>query len=253
MSLVAMSWVRHRVYMQVPGSNRLSFPPCFSRTSVFIFTHLSFSPYLSSTFLFFSTVVLLPLYATTQTIPTLVWLCCRRELKTLWRWRTANATSGNRVVDIEIDRGVSIWSVAKYKKHFADTLDARRFGAMFLDGAISFIFDRRNVHRDTDICAWTRRCTLRRRWCPDTPTDTFGFDMLIVRHVEEVRYLHSLLRFVRNVDFTSEYHGLDVCGFVHPIDGFYFVKAADACWRELDIRGRQRNRGWLRDSSGDIA
>lgn len=65
----------------------------------------------------------------------------------------ANAASGSQVVGIEVDRGVSSWSVAEYKTRYVDSLDARPFGAMFLDGAHSFMFDRRNVRRDTAVGA----------------------------------------------------------------------------------------------------
>lgn len=74
-----------------------------------------------------------------------------------------------------------------------DSLDARRSGAMFLDSAKWFMFDHRNVRRDTDISAWTRRLPLLQRWCLDTMRDMFAFDMPIVRHAEEIGYLRRIL------------------------------------------------------------
>lgn len=69
----------------------------------------------------------------------------------------------------------------------------------------------------------------------------FSFEIPIVRHAEEVSYRHRLLRLVRNVHVTSEYRGLDLCCFEDPIDGFNFVKDADARWRELEFKERQRH------------
>lgn len=65
----------------------------------------------------------------------------------------AISISGTQVVDIEIDRRVASWSVAEYKTRYADTLNAWRFCAMFLDGVYWFMFDRRNVCQDTYIGA----------------------------------------------------------------------------------------------------
>lgn len=65
----------------------------------------------------------------------------------------AKVDSRTWVVDIEIDRGVTCQSVAEHGTRHADTLDDRRFGAMFLDGANSFTFDCRNIRRDTNIGA----------------------------------------------------------------------------------------------------
>lgn len=62
-----------------------------------------------------------------------------------------NATSAIRATDIEIDRGVSSPSVTEYKTHYADTLDARWFGAMFMDGFNVIMFDRQNVRQDKNI------------------------------------------------------------------------------------------------------
>lgn len=70
------------------------------------------------------------------------------------------AAGGTRLVNIEIGREVLSWSVAEYKTRYAHNLDARRFCAMFSDGANSFVFDRRKVRWDTDIGAWARRWTI---------------------------------------------------------------------------------------------
>lgn len=151
------------------------------------------------------------------------------------------ATGDARATGIEINRGVPGWSVIEYKTRYADTLDARRFGAMFLDESNAFMVDRRNVRRDTDIGAWERPSTLLRRWCPGTLKDVFGFDMPIIRHEQKVNYLRCLLRLVRNVSVTFEYRGLDLCCFDTPMDGFYLVKEADTWWRELKFEGWQRH------------
>lgn len=153
-----------------------------------------------------------------------------------------NAASGTRVAEIEIDCVVSSCSVPKYKKCYRDKLDARRFGATFSDEAITFMFDRRNVRRDTDVGAWNWQWTHLRRWCSGTLRDGFGFDMVIVCHAKEVSYLRRLLRLVRNVEVMSEYRRLDLCCIVDPMDECYLVMVSDARWRKLEFKGRQRHR-----------
>lgn len=111
---------------------------------------------------------------------------------------------------------------------YADTLNARQFGAMISDGANLFMLDRRNVRSYSDIEAWNRHLTLLRRCCLATLRDMFGFDIPLVRHAEEAGYLDRFLRLGRNVDVTSKYRGLDLCCFKDPIVGFYLVKDADA-------------------------
>lgn len=140
----------------------------------------------------------------------------------------ANSASDNRVTNIELDRGVSSWSVADYYTRYVDTLFARRFGAIFSYGANSFMFDRRVASRDTDISAWNRRWMFLTRWCLVRLKNVFGLDMPIVRHTKEVGYLHHSLRPVQNVDVTSEYRGFDFRCFVDPIDGSYIVEDAVA-------------------------
>lgn len=49
-----------------------------------------------------------------------------------------NTTCSAKVVDVEIDCGVASYSSARYMLHYADTLDARRFCAIFLDSLIWF-------------------------------------------------------------------------------------------------------------------
>lgn len=77
--------------------------------------------------------------------------------KEVSRAADVNNSSGTRVTDIDIDREVPSWLVAEYTTRYADTSDARRSCAMFSDGADLFLFDRRNVRRDTDIGARSRR------------------------------------------------------------------------------------------------
>lgn len=77
-----------------------------------------------------------------------------------------NATTDTRTTDIKIDHDVPSWSVAEYKTLYADTFDGRRLGAMFSDGANSFIFNRRDVCRNTNIGAWNLR-TGDRCFCGD--------------------------------------------------------------------------------------
>lgn len=60
-------------------------------------------------------------------------------------------TSCTRAVDSEVERGLPSSPDAEYKTRYVDTLDAQRFGAIFLDGTNSVMFDRWNVRRDTDI------------------------------------------------------------------------------------------------------
>lgn len=100
-----------------------------------------------------------------------------------------NAVSGAQVVDIEIDRGVQSGSVVEHKTRNADSLDARRFGAMFLDGTHLFMFERWIVRSDTKIDVWVQRQMLLWRWCPSTLKDLFGCDMPIVHHAQELKYL----------------------------------------------------------------
>lgn len=109
---------------------------------------------------------------------------------------------------------------------------------MFLDDVNLFMFDRRNDRRSIDIGLQARLWTLLRRWCPDTMKDVFWFDMLIVRHTQEVSYLHRSLSFVRNVVMALECRELHQCCFEDPIDGFHGVKDADGWWREMEFEGR---------------
>lgn len=74
-----------------------------------------------------------------------------------------NAVIRTEVCDTEIDRGVPSWSVAEYQTRFADTLDTRWCHAMFSDSTDLFMFDRRNVRRNTNLGALARRWTLLRR------------------------------------------------------------------------------------------
>lgn len=64
-----------------------------------------------------------------------------------------HATTDTGMIIIKIDRGVASLRVAEYKTGYEDTLDSRRFGATFSNGAHSFIFDLLNVRKDTDIDA----------------------------------------------------------------------------------------------------
>lgn len=50
-----------------------------------------------------------------------------------------------------------------------------------------------------------------RRWSHGTLRDVFGFDLPILRPAKDVVFLRRLLRFVGNVNVTSEYRGLDLC------------------------------------------
>lgn len=93
----------------------------------------------------------------------------------------ANVGSDTSVIDPEIDRRVPDFSVAEYKTRNSDLFDARRLGAMSLDCANSFVFNRSNVRRDMNTGAYIRARTRLEKWCPDTLKDAFGFGMPTVR------------------------------------------------------------------------
>lgn len=59
--------------------------------------------------------------------------------------------------------------------------------------------------------------------------DASGDDMPIDLELEETTYLCRILHLWQEVDFTFEYRTLDLCCFKRHLDGFYFVKEADAC------------------------
>lgn len=63
----------------------------------------------------------------------------------------SNAASDNWATNIYIDCGVPSRSVAEYKNRYENTLDARGSGAMFSEGANSFMFKRQNVRRNMHI------------------------------------------------------------------------------------------------------
>lgn len=69
----------------------------------------------------------------------------------------ANAASNTRVTDIDNNHVVTICYVAEYGTCNADTINARRFGATFLDGENSFMLDYQDVLCHTDIGVWNRR------------------------------------------------------------------------------------------------
>lgn len=62
-----------------------------------------------------------------------------------------NATDDVRATGMKVDCCVSSLSVAEYKARNSETLDARRYRAMFSENAKSFMLDRRDVHGDADI------------------------------------------------------------------------------------------------------
>lgn len=62
-----------------------------------------------------------------------------------------NALIDTQVTDIVINHGVLYWSDAKFNIRYTDTVDARRFGEIFSDGANLFMFNRWNVLRDRDV------------------------------------------------------------------------------------------------------
>lgn len=160
----------------------------------------------------------------------------------------ASVTSDIRAIDTEIDRDVPSLSFAEYKTRFADTLDARRLGAVVSDEANLFMFDRWDVVQDKDTCAWNRRCMLLERWCSGTLGDMLVFGMPIIRHAEETGYPRHLVPLVRNINVTSEYRGLNFCCLEDSLDEFYLVQDAEAWWREfeLEVRKRLHARGpWL--------
>lgn len=104
------------------------------------------------------------------------------------------ASEETQVVDIKIDCEVPSSWVAERDTHHADTSDARRFRAIFSDGAKLFMFHRRNVRRDMNIGAWRQRSSLLWRWGPSTLKNVFMIDMPVERHAQEVNYLHLLIR-----------------------------------------------------------
>lgn len=54
--------------------------------------------------------------------------------------------------------------------------------------------------------------------------DVLGFDMPIIRHSEEVRYIRRLLRLVGKFDITTEYRGLDLGCLEDLLDETFLVK-----------------------------
>lgn len=92
-----------------------------------------------------------------------------------------------------------------------------------------------------------------RRWCPATLKDVFRIDIPIVRHAQEVNYLHHLSRLVWLVDVASEYRGLDLFLLEGPIGEFYLVKDADAWWREPKRENGNGTAHGIFDSSGGTA
>lgn len=65
----------------------------------------------------------------------------------------ANADLNTRVVDVDIVRVVPIWRDTECKTGYSGVLDGQRFGAMFINGANSFMFDRHSILRDREIGA----------------------------------------------------------------------------------------------------
>lgn len=150
-SFVAMSRVGHGKYIQVPVLTRLSFAISSPHTPVFTITILSIFFCHHFFFLLFSypSSIMSRNRNDTNIGPAVPPSRAEDTSQVV----DASAASGTRVGDIDIDRGVRSWSVVEYKTRYVDTIDARRFGAMFLDGANSFVFDCRNSRRDTDIDA----------------------------------------------------------------------------------------------------
>lgn len=112
---------------------------------------------------------------------------------------------------------------------------------MLSDGASSFMFDRRNICWNTNIGDWNQRRTLLQRSCTGTLNDVLGFDMLIVRQLEQVGHPPCLLCLVRNVDVTFDYCGLDLCCLEVLLDGIYLVRDTEAWSREFELKCRQRH------------
>lgn len=56
-----------------------------------------------------------------------------------------------------VRESVPNWGVAEYMRLYPNTLDERRFVAMFSEGRNSTMFDFKVVHRSTNIGSWSRR------------------------------------------------------------------------------------------------
>lgn len=238
MSLVALCQVRSCVYILALVLTRLSFSFLSSHTTVFTITFLYHSSLSISFLLLFSIFLFFIMsHNASDTIVDPAVLVSRG--KEASQVANANASSDTRVTDVDIDLGVASWSVSECKACCADTLDGRRFGAIFSDGANSFIFNRQNIHHDTDVGAWNRGWMRLRRWCPSTLTDGFDYDMSIFRHVEVVGSFYRLLHLLQNGDVMSEYCGFDICCFEDPINDVLLMKDADGSQLELEFEGRQ--------------
>lgn len=82
--------------------------------------------------------------------------------------------------------------VAEYKRLHPNTLDARRFKAMFNDERNSTMFDRLEVCRDTNIGARSRRWASAWLQCAGIMDSIGRFKMRLVWHAEKVTYARAL-------------------------------------------------------------
>lgn len=63
----------------------------------------------------------------------------------------------NQDAELLLHLGCQCWKVSLYRADYSNSLDARRFEAMFSDGRNKAIIDRRGNQLDTDIDEWYRR------------------------------------------------------------------------------------------------
>lgn len=80
-----------------------------------------------------------PLCLVTETMRTFIPASLFLGVEKVLQVVNASAASDTRVTAMEIDHGVSSWSVVEYETRYAHTLYARRFGAKVSDGASSFM------------------------------------------------------------------------------------------------------------------
>lgn len=109
--------------------------------------------------------------------------------------------------------GCPKWTEAEYKVNYPDSLDRRRFSAMFSDGRIRTIFDRRSAGRDTNMCAcewhWTSLKSLCAGYFCPIGLSFIAFE----RHTNKVEYLPKIYQVRIPIRRFSELVLLHFCSF----------------------------------------
>lgn len=131
------------------------------------------------------------------------------------------------------------WDVARYRRLYPNTLDARRLGAMFSNERISRLLDCLEICRDTNTGAWNQRSASVWKWCVGTVAPDSCFNVLFFRHAVDVTYVRVLSWILsRTGDDWGVMRRSELIGWSKLYSRSYLVKDAGDWSRELDFEWR---------------